>query len=143
MARKTTTGKTTTTRKRTTTSAPPTQEARVDLMKELLAQLKAEGIKPTVRWSPTNKYASLLVDGKNLGYVFAQTSSGIKVKAGVTLKELGRDKKGWKDISHDSPVYAVLGFFATPTELKRATAALKLAAAKQAKAREAKAAKSG
>jgi hypothetical protein len=62
------------------------------------------------------------VDGKNLGYVFAQTSTGIKVKAGVTLKELGQDKKGWKGVSHESAVYAVLGFFATPTELKRATA---------------------
>jgi len=43
--------------------------------------------------------------------------------------------------THDAEA-AVLGFFATPAEVKRATAALKLAARKQAKARAAKARKS-
>jgi hypothetical protein len=114
-------------------------EPQVDLLKELLAQLKAEGIKPTLRWSPTNKYASLLVEGMSIGQVFAQTSSGIKVKAAVTLKELGRSAGSWRDNSHESNPYTAMGFFARPTEVKRATAALKLAAAKQAKARAAKA----
>ena len=77
-----------------------------------------------MRWSPDNKYASLLVNGRNLGYVFPQTVSGIKVKAGVTVKELGRGaSKQWKDISHESKLYAALGFFTTPAEVKQATAA--------------------
>jgi hypothetical protein len=122
--------KTTTTK---TTKTITTRNGEVDLFKELLAQLNAEGIKPKVRWSPTHKYASLLVAGKNVGYVFPQTVSGIKVKAGVTVKELGRGaSKHWKDISHESKVYAALGFFNSAEEVERAAAALVLAASKQA-----------
>jgi len=121
---------------RTTTTTTAAHDDQVDLFKELIAQLREQGIKPKVRWSPTRKYASLLVNSTNIGYVFPQTASGIKVKAGVTVKELGRGaSKHWKDISHESKVYAALGFFNTPAEVERATAALKLAAAKQAEAR--------
>jgi hypothetical protein len=117
--------------KTTITKTNATENGHVDLLRELLAQLKQEGIKPKVRWSPSKKYASLLVEDTNLGYVFKQTSSGIKVKAGVTVKELGRGaSRTWQDISHESKVYAALGFFATPAEVRKATAALKLSAHK-------------
>ena len=130
------------TKKDSTTSTP-----QVDLHKELVAQLKTAGVKVTPKWSPSKKYAAYkLASGKTIGYVFAQTSSGIKVKAGVTLKELGTGKKGWLDNSKEAP-FSARGFF-TQANLDKAVAALKLSAEKveaaakaQAEAKKAKATK--
>src|SRR3954469_6710111 len=112
----------------------------VDLHKELVALLKKEGVKVTPKWSPSKKYAAYkLASGKTIGYVFAQTRSGIKVKAGVTLKELGSAKKGWVDNSKKAP-FSARGFFTQDT-LDKAVHALKLTAEKQAEAKPVKAAK--
>jgi len=131
------------------TSTTQTPEAtpevpQVDLHKELVAQLKEAGLKVTPKWSPTKKYAAYKqADGKTLAYVFSQTSSGIKVKAGLEMKELARaDKKHWLDNSKEAP-FSIRGFFTLDTlgqavQAIQATAA-KLEAAKAAKAEAKKA----
>jgi len=132
--------------KTSTTQTPEATEVpQVDLHKELVAALKEAGIKVTPKWSPTKKYAAYKqADGKTLAYVFAQTSSGIKVKAGLEMKELDRaSKKHWLDNSKEAP-FSIRGFFTQDTlaqavQAIQATAA-KLEAAKAAKAEAKKAA---
>lgn len=130
--------------KTSTTKTPEATEVpQVDLHLELVAQLKEQGYKVTPKWSPSKKYAAYKqADGKTLAYVFAQTSSGIKVKAGLEMKELDRAaKKAWLDNSKEAP-FSIRGFFTQDTlplavEAIKATAG-KLAAAKAAKAESAK-----
>ena len=58
MAPKTTTKKTTARKPAPRKPTTVVEDGQVDLLSELLAQLKQEGITPKVRWSPSNKYAS-------------------------------------------------------------------------------------
>jgi hypothetical protein len=117
------------------TSKP--EATQVDLHKALQTQLKEAGLKVTVQWSPSKKYAAYKVDGQTLAYVFTQTATGIKVKARVELKELGKDKKAWLDSSKEAP-FSARGFF-TEANLAMAVTALSLAAEKLATAKTAKA----
>jgi len=126
-----------------TPEVPQTPEAtpevpQVDLHKELQAQLKEAGVKVTPKWSPSKKYAAYKqADGKTLAYVFAQTSSGIKVKACLEMKELDRAaKKSWLDNSKEAP-FSIRGFF-TQENLGQAVAAIKATAAKLEAAKVAK-----
>ena len=127
--------------KKQTSTTPEATEPQVNLHQELVSQLKEAGIKVTPKWSPTKKYAAYKADnGKTLAYVFAQTSSGIKVKAGLELKELDRAaKKHWLDNSKEAP-FSIRGFF-TQANLGQAVEAIKATAAKQEAAKAAKAAK--
>ena len=123
----------------TTSTTPEATEPQVNLHQELVSQLKEAGIKVTPKWSPTKKYAAYKqADGKTLAYVFAQTSSGIKVKAGLEMKELDRAaKKSWLDNSKEAP-FSIRGFF-TLDNLGQAVEAIKATAEKLAQAKAAKA----
>lgn len=113
----------------------------VDLHEMLVTALKAKGIEPELRWSPTGSYASYRVDGKTIGYVAKQTRSGINVQAGITIDELPKaQREHWKSREQKSAVFAATATFGDAKGIERAAVALALAAEKQAKARAEKAA---
>jgi hypothetical protein len=62
------------------TATKPAPAATPDLMKVLLDALTSLGVKPKVKWAPSRNYASLYVDGQNIGYVFAQTKRGMRIE---------------------------------------------------------------
>jgi hypothetical protein len=113
-------------RKASTPAAPE-----VDLHAALLAGLKGEGITPEVRWAPSGNYASLLVDGKNIGYVFKQTRNGVRVEPAASQADLPRGAKGFEP-GKRSELFALVGVFATEASIAQAVVALKVAADKAA-----------
>lgn len=70
-------------------AAPKTAAAKpADLHALLVAELGKRGIVARVKWSPTRKYASYVVDGRNVGYVFAQTRNGVRVEPAAAVADL-------------------------------------------------------
>ena len=131
--------KTTTTKTTPATDEKPT----VDLHAMLVTALATREIVPELRWSPKGDYASYRVEGKTIGYVTKQGRNGVHVKAGVEIDELPKaQRESWESNVKDSPVFAARGVFADAKGIEKVATALALAAAKQAKAREAKAAAS-
>jgi hypothetical protein len=98
----------------------------VDLHALLLTALKAEGIKPKVRWAPSGNYASLLVGDTNIGYVFKQTRNGIRVEPAATKKDLPRGAKGWQP-GKRSEQFALVGVFNSEAAIAQAVVGLKAA----------------
>ena len=114
---------------KTTEAAAKTETPVVDLNKALIAALKAEGIKPEVRWAPSNNYASLLVkDVGNIGYVFKQTRNGIRIEPAATKADLPKGAKGYEPGTR-SALFALVGVF-TEATIKDAVVGLKAANAK-------------
>jgi hypothetical protein len=110
---------------RNTTSTTPAPEQ--DLIQLTLDGLKAEGLKVKANWTP--KYARLTTADGAIGYIWKPTRSGVKVKAAVTLKELGTSlKKGWKDNAKEGAM-ASLRWATNEAEVASVVAGLKLAAA--------------
>jgi len=72
-----------------TQAAPKPEAAEApDLFKALLDALAAEGVKPKVKWAPSKSYASLYVQGKNIGYVFRQTRKGMRIEPAASKADL-------------------------------------------------------
>jgi hypothetical protein len=95
-----------------------------DLHALLLDALKAQGIEPRVRWAPSKNYASLLVDGQNIGYVFAQKRTGVRVEPAAAMADLAGTR---------SPRFALVGVITTEPQVKHAAAGLVAGAKKAAK----------
>jgi hypothetical protein len=112
-------------------AAKPEASAAPDLMRALLTELEAEGVKPRVKWAPSKNYASLYVDGKNIGYVFRQTRKGMRIEPAASKADLPRGAKGWKP-GRRSETFALVGVVTDEAEAKAAAAVLKAAAAKRA-----------
>jgi hypothetical protein len=117
----------------TKTEAPAKPEATEapDLMKALLDELAAHGVKPKVKWAPSKSYASLYVDGKNIGYVFRQTQKGMRIEPAASKADLPRGAKGWKP-GRRSETFALVGVVTNEAEAKAAAAVLKAADEKRA-----------
>ena len=118
-------------RSKTTATKPETAAA--DLMKVLLDELKAQGVKVTPKWAPSKNYASLLVGGTNIGYVFKQTSRGMRIEPAASIADLPKGTKGWKPGTR-SERFALVGQVTTEAEAKAAAAVLKATDAKRAAA---------
>jgi hypothetical protein len=97
-----------------------------DLMKALLDELAAQGVKPKVKWAPSKKYASLYVDGQNIGYVFRQSRKGMRIEPAAAKADLPKNAKGFKPGTR-SERFALVGQVTTEPEAKAAAAVLKAA----------------
>jgi hypothetical protein len=86
--------KTTTTK--TTTKPTTTTNETPDLHELVLAALAAEGIKPKVKWAPSRNYCSFYVGKANIGYVFRQTRTGIRIEPAAAAADLPKAVKGFK-----------------------------------------------
>lgn len=115
--------------------AKATPEApKVDLHALILATLKEQhGLNPVVKWAPSGNYCSLyLVKGKskqNIGYVFKQTSRGVRVEPAATLADLPKTVKGFVKGTR-SERFALVGVAKDAGGAVHAAAALAAAAAK-------------
>lgn len=117
-----------------TTSTTATTEApeALNLHQMLLAGLEAEGLKVKPKWSPSGSYASYYVGGKNIGYVFKQTRTGVRVEPAATKADLrGTGVKGFVE-GKRSERFALVGIASDAASVKQAVAALKVAADKLA-----------
>ena len=108
-----------------------TEAPKPDLFKALLAALKAEGVKATPKWSPAKKYASLLVGGKNVGYVFAPGTKGMRIEPRASKSDLRKGSKLFKPGTR-SAAFALVGVVSDDAGVKEAATVLKIAAEKQA-----------
>jgi hypothetical protein len=114
-----------TTSKQTESKAAPKAEAveAADLFAALIEELKAQGVTVKPKWAPSKSYASLLVQGKNIGYVFRQTKRGMRIEPALSKSELPKGAKGWKPGTR-SETFALVGNVATEAEAKAAAAVL-------------------
>jgi hypothetical protein len=122
-------------RKNSTTKAAEAKQ--VDLRKQLTDALAEQGIKAKAKDAPSKNYAALLVDGKNIGYVFKQTKQGVRVLVALQPGDMPKSIKGFK-ASGRSGAFGAMGGFDEKT-LSHAVAALALSATRQADAKTAKA----
>jgi hypothetical protein len=112
--------------KTTTTTKPEATAKAPDLMKALLDSLAAIGVKPKVKWAPSRNYASLYVDGQNIGYVFKQTSRGMRIEPAASKADLPKGTKGFRPGTR-SARFALVGLVSNKAEAKAAAAVLKAA----------------
>ena len=110
-------------------AAPEAEAPKADLLALVLDGLKAEGVKPTVRWNPKRTYASLLVGKKNIGYVFKQSAKGMRVEPAASKADLPAGTKVFKPGTR-SALFALVGTVATEADAAHAVTALKAAHAK-------------
>jgi hypothetical protein len=106
---------------KTPTGAKPEASEAPDLMKALLDALAGVGIKPKVKWAPSRNYASLYVDGQNIGYVFRQTRKGVRVEPAASLADLPKGVKGFKAGTR-SARFALVGVVTDKASVKHAAA---------------------
>jgi hypothetical protein len=111
--------------KNTAPTKPEAAEA-PDLMKTLLDALAVLGVKPKVKWAPSRNYASLYVDGQNIGYVFRQSRKGMRIEPAATKTDLPKGAKGFKPGTR-SERFALVGQVTTEAEAKAAAAVLAVA----------------
>jgi hypothetical protein len=116
---------------RTTSMQTALKAESTNLMAALLAELKSLGIEPKVKWAPSKSYASLYVDGKNIGYVFKQTGRGMRIEPAAAKADLPKGAKGWKPGTR-SALFALVGQVTTEAEAKAAAKVLRTADAKRA-----------
>jgi hypothetical protein len=102
------------------------EAAKPDLFQQLLDALAEAGIKPKVKWSPSKKYASLLVSGKNVGYVFKQSNRGMRVEPAAQKADLPRTVKGFKPSTRGGQ-FGLVGTITKPEEVASAVEAIKVA----------------
>jgi hypothetical protein len=136
-ARKSTARKSTTARKSRTASrnaAPATTT--VNLRQEIVNGLAEKGLKAKTKDAPSKNYASILVDGKNIGYVFKQTKQGVRVLLAMQPGDLPKSIKGFKASGRGGAFGAMGGFNAN--NLSHAVEALALSATRQGEAAAAK-----
>jgi hypothetical protein len=105
-----------------------------DLMKALLDELAAQGVKPKIKWAPSKSYASLYVDGQNIGYVFRQTRTGVRVEPAASLADLPKGVKGFKAGTR-SARFALVSIVTDEASVKHAADALQAADEKRKAAR--------
>lgn len=105
------------------TPAKTKPEAAPDLIKALLDALAGVGIKPKVKWAPSRNYASLYVDGQNIGYVFRQTRKGVRVEPAASLADLPKGVKA----GTRSARFALVGVVTDEASVKHAADALQAA----------------
>jgi hypothetical protein len=101
-------------------------QAQPDLIKALLEELAKQGVKPKVKWAPSKSYASLYVDGQNIGYVFRQTRNGVRIEPAVSTADLPKGTKGWKPGTR-SERFALVGVVTDEASVKHAADALQAA----------------
>jgi len=112
---------------KTQTDAKPAEVTEApDLMKALMDALAALGVKPTVKWAPSKSYASLLVQGKNIGYVFKQSRRGMRIEPAAAKADLPKGAKGWKPGTR-SAQFALVGVVSTEAEAVAAAEVLRAA----------------
>jgi hypothetical protein len=104
-----------------------------DLMKTLLDALATLGVKPKVKWAPSRSYASLYVDGQNIGYVFRQTKRGMRIEPAASKADLPKGTTGFKPGTR-SARFALVGQVTTEAEAIAAAKVLKAADDKRAAA---------
>jgi hypothetical protein len=113
-------------------AAPPTEAP--DLVALIVAGLAAGGIAVELRWAPSGNYASALVGTKNIGYVFKQTRTGVRVEPAASPADIkGKGIKGFTP-GKRSERFALVGVIKSEAEVGQAVAVLTLAAAKLAPA---------
>jgi hypothetical protein len=119
---------------KTQTQLAAKQEAAPDLMKALLDALAEQGIKPKVKWAPSKSYASLYVEGENIGYVFRQTRKGMRIEPGAAAADLPKGSKGFRPGTR-SERFALVGVVTTEAEAVAAAQVLKAAEEKRRQAK--------
>jgi hypothetical protein len=92
------------------------------------------GVEPKVKWAPSRNYASLYVDGQNIGYVFRQTRKGMRIEPAASKADLPKGTKGFRPGTR-SERFALVGQVATEAEAVAAATVLKAADEKRAAAR--------
>jgi hypothetical protein len=101
----------------------------VDLLAQLVKELRAAKIKVEVRPAPRGNYSSLLLDGEvNIAYVDKQSARGIKVKPAVLLGDLPKSLKGFTDNQRGNSRFGVATVVSDEAGVKRAAKAIVLAA---------------
>ena len=100
-------------------------------MKALLDALAEQGIKPKVKWAPSKSYASLYVEGQNIGYVFKQSKRGMRIEPAAAAADLPKGSKAFKPGTR-SERFALVGVVRNEAEAKAAAAVLKIADEKRA-----------
>ena len=110
----------------------------VNLREQLLIGLVEAGFKTAkAKDAPSKNYASILVDGSNVGYVFKQTKQGVRVLVALQPGDMPKAIKGFK-ASGRSGAFGAMGGF-DEKNLSHAVEALKLSATRQGEAKAAKA----
>jgi hypothetical protein len=109
----------------------------VNLRKQIIDGLAEKGIKAKAKDAPSKNYAALLVDGKNVGYVFKQTRAGVRVLVALQPGDMPKAIKGFK-ASGRSGAFGAMGGF-DEKSLSHAVTALALSATRQGEAKTAKA----
>jgi hypothetical protein len=98
------------------------------LTRETLTRYSADSrTKPKVKLAPSRSYASLYVEGKNIGYVLRQTQKGMRIEPAASKADpLAKGTKGWKDGTR-SERFALVGVVTDEASAKHAADALRAA----------------
>ena len=116
-------------KKNTNSTTVETPEA-LDLHALIQSGLKAEGITVKPKWSPTGSYASYYEGKTNIGYVFKQTRTGVRVEPAASTADLkGTKVKGYVK-GKRSERFALVGHASDEVSVAQAVAVLALASAK-------------
>jgi hypothetical protein len=118
----------------TKVAAKPKASETPDLLAGLLSELEAQGITPKVKWAPSRNYASLYVDGENIGYVFKQNRNGMRIEPAASKADLPKGTKGFKPGTR-SERFALVAVVTDAAEAKVAAEVLKAADDKRQAAR--------
>jgi len=115
------------------------EQPQVDMLKDIVAQLKAAGDKVTVK---TNKrYSIIVVNGNSVAYVHTQTRNGARIEPALTAKQLpaGQARKLITPNAKTKTGKFQVSGVVPADKVDIAVAVIRLAAAEAAKAEAAKA----
>ena len=120
--------------------AAPVKADAPDLLKALLAECKAQGLKAVkAAPSPNGKHIRLLAGKDTLAWLGAQTRNGLVVKPRLVKADLqGTGLRGFKPHTHSGPAFQLITQVQDAEGVKTAAAALVLAQAKLEDGRKAR-----